>query len=292
MSDFPHLTRRHFLITGTTIVSTLPFARVAHALDKATPACLLAAEQEIGPYYIADELLRSDIAEDQTGIPLVLRIRALDVSNCKPLAGAAIDIWHCNALGIYSGYTKQNEMMPPPEMGGDHPDHNHRGPPPDFANGEMPLAPAPTDTQTFLRGVQLTDNNGEVAFTSIIPGYYQGRTNHIHFKVRLSGAISKRDGGQSYGDGHVAHTGQLFFPEKHITRLMRQEPYSDHKIRRTAQGQDDVFQHQHGAEMLARLYPVNAGDLTKGYRANVTVSVDPDATPGPAMRGHGPDSAH
>src|SRR5208282_1161914 len=96
------------------VATTLQIEHAARALGLTSEAgvCRLNPEQEVGPYYIADELVRSDVAEGNPGFPLVLRIVLVDARNCKPLANAAVDLWHCDAGGIYSGFTSQSVMGP------------------------------------------------------------------------------------------------------------------------------------------------------------------------------------
>lgn len=250
-------------------------------------------EQEVGPYYVADELLRSNITESKPGIPLTLRLAILDARTCKPLPNAAVDIWHCDALGIYSGYTKASMGPggPPPGSGPDGgPDGPPPGPPPDFANGQHggPMGPPPqmhpTDKLTFLRGIQLTDKDGAVSFRTIFPGVYPGRTNHIHFKVHIGGHASRA----TYKEGHVSHIGQVFFPEETTVSLMQQGPYTQHKIHRTTQAEDGVFQGQNGAQSIAILKPVDSANPSAGFYAELIAAVDPTATPAPANRMGGP----
>ena len=290
------------------LASAWKLQRAAWALGFAqgAPVCnTVAAEQEVGPYYVANELLRKDVREGKPGMPLDLRLAVLDVRTCKPLTHAAIDIWQCDALGLYAGFTKINPTGmgpggpggPPP---GDGPEHG--GPPPGFDPQHPGNRPGPpegfgpppamkaTDQLTFLRGIQLTDERGRVEFATVVPGYYMGRTNHIHFKVREGGHAGTREGskgGETYMEGHAAHTGQVFFPEDFVAELMRHEPYSKHQIHRTTQGEDMVYQGQHGAASVARLYPVDAKRAEAGYVAELIVAVDPTATPAP-VGGRGP----
>jgi protocatechuate 3,4-dioxygenase beta subunit len=284
------LTRRRFLTSTLAAATTLELQRAARALGFAPNAevCKLMAEQEVGPYYVAGELLRQDIVEGKAGVPLALRIAVLDVRTCKPLAGAAVDIWHCDALGVYSGYTKQSIMGPGGSGGPGGPgfDPNRQGPPPGppprgFGGPGGPPVGHPTDKLTFLRGIQMTDAEGAVRFRSVFPGFYMGRTNHIHFKVRLGGHAE----GKSYAAGHASHVGQVFFPEEFAAKLMEHEPYSLHRIHRTTQAEDDVFGDQHGELSIARLTPLSAGG---GYEAELVAAVDPTATPAPAERRGGP----
>jgi hypothetical protein len=108
-----------------------------------------------------------------------------------------------------------------------------------------------------------------------------GRTNHIHFKVRVEGMSGQR----TYEAGHTAHVGQIFFPEEVTTQLMQQEPYRGHAIHRTTQTEDGIFQSQHGTDCLAHLDRVNPADPKAGYRAQIVASVDPTATPAPVRGG-------
>ena len=287
------ISRRRFLASGVAIASTLQLQRAAWALGLGADAqvCVLNAEQEVGPYYVADELLRSDVVEGKPGVPLSLRLMVLDSRSCKPLANAAIDLWHCDAVGLYSAFTKQNPMGPGgpggPGFGGPppgfDPDHSneHGGPPEGMG---PPPENHPTDKLTFLRGIQLTDADGVVNFQTVFPGFYMGRTNHIHFKVRVGGESS----GKTYAAGHASHIGQIFFPEEIAVSLMEHEPYSRHKIHRTTQSEDGVFNGQHGSRSIASLQAIKPGQFAAGMRADIVASVDPTATPAPAQRMGGP----
>lgn len=246
---FPN--RRRLLAFG----AALPFARLAHAAP-----CTLAAEQEVGPFYVADEATRGDIVEDRAGLPLTLRLQVLDSRTCKPLAAAAVDLWHCDAMGLYSGFTRMQEMGPPAEGAPPGRPGNailRRGPPP----GPPPMM-RPTDKLTFLRGIQRTDRDGVVRFHTIFPGVYPGRTNHIHFKVHVA--------------DHVAHIGQLFFPEELAVSILKRPPYDSHRIRRTTHAEDGIFRGQGGAASIADVKM--DGEATVAV-ADLAVAVDPTATP-------------
>jgi len=282
------VSRRRFLVSSAALATTLQLRRAAHAAGLTVNAevCRLVAEQEQGPYYIVEELLRSNIVEGRPGVPLALRILVLDSRGCKPLANAAVDIWHCDASGLYSGFTQGNPMGPggpggpdgrPPGFDPQHPG-DHPGPP-----GMMGPPPEnhPTDKLTFLRGTQLTGSDGAVSFQTVFPGYYMGRTNHIHFKVRV-------DPGKSYAAGHTSHTGQIFFDERFTAELMRHEPYSLHKIHRTTQSEDAVFTDQHGDLSIARLQFSDPKHIAEGMHADIVASVDPAAIPPAAQRRGGP----
>lgn len=293
MKDPAAFTRRRFLTNTLALATTIELQRAAFAIGllENSDVCKLTPEQEVGPYYVPDELLRSNIVEDRQGIPLELRIAVLDARTCKPLPNVAVDIWHCDALGLYSGYTAQNPMGPggpppgsqggpPPEFDPQHP-HNHPGPPEGFG---PPRQNHPTDKLTFLRGIQITAPDGSVNFRTIFPGFYMGRTNHIHFKVRLDGQTANK----TYSAGHTSHNGQIFFPEEIATQLMQHEPYANHKIHRTTQTEDHVFGDQNGQLQIAKLQPLQAGQFIKGLRAEIIAAVDPTANPSPIGPGRGP----
>ena len=121
------------------------------------PSCILTPKSDEGPYFVDERLLRSDIRADAAGgapeqgasFTLALRVVVAE-GDCPPLEGAYVDIWHCNAVGTYSDEPVEG-----------------------------------TEGRTFLRGCQLSDTDGRVAFTSIFPGWYAGRAVHIHLKVRF-----------------------------------------------------------------------------------------------------------
>ena len=135
------------------------------------PDCVLTPEQDEGPFYIDFAKVRQDIVEDRPGVPLALVVTVVDSNTCKPIRNAAVDIWHCDALGIYSGEPSEG-----------------------------------SEGEAYLRGIQLTDRKGQVEFATIYPGQYPGRTTHVHVKVHTGG----RQSNGTYSGGHVSHTGQLF----------------------------------------------------------------------------------
>lgn len=123
--------------------------------DAVPAACSLTCAMTRGPCY-AETLERRDISEGYPGLPVRLALRVVDPA-CQPVAGAAVDIWHTSAAGLYSG--------------------------PD-AIDMCTRNDADAESHRFFRGVQITDENGRVDFDTIVPGWYSGRTVHFHFSVR------------------------------------------------------------------------------------------------------------
>lgn len=235
-------------------------------LFAATPECTLVPEQEEGPYYVDFRHLRRDLTESKRGVPLQLRMIAMDAKRCVPLENAALDIWHCDALGVYSGYTA---------MGG-----GERGGPGGRGKGKGgpggPRGGGPSDAQRYLRGVQLTNKEGVAEFATIYPGWYAGRTLHIHVKVHVGG----RNAGDTYQGGQVSHTGQMFFPEDITADIARMEPYAQHRyVHRTLHSEDQVVRSQGGALPMITLERLVRGKNDSGFLATVVLGVDPDATP-------------
>jgi protocatechuate 3,4-dioxygenase beta subunit len=319
-------TRRRFIRSSAATAAALPLAAKSLRLSAAEPpSCVFSTEQEEGPYYVDRELLRSDITEGKIGLPLRVRVTIVDAKTCSPIPNAALDIWHCDAVGVYSGYTKIDPAGPGGPGGPGFPGGRPPGPAPNGASGEdtppqgpppnggpggpggmrgpggpggMPPKPRTTDDLVFLRGVQITDARGIVEFKTIYPGHYPGRVNHIHMKVHVGGGATKpveadaaHPGVEVYAGGHVAHTGQLFFPEDVSRFVEATHPYSAHTIHRTTLQEDMVFNGQSGTGSVAALTPVTSTQLSDGYVAMLMVAVDPNATPqlvgfgGPPARG-------
>lgn len=181
-------------------------------------SCTITPELTEGPYYLDLNLVRQDITEGRPGAPLELTFTAVDADGCTPLTNAAIDIWHCDAAGAYSGVSG-------------------------------------AASATFLRGTQVTDARGQATFTTIYPGWYQGRAVHIHFKVHPS-ATSEM-------------TGQLFFPDELNASVYSDAPYNARGRADTPNARDSIYGQSKGATLLA---PAKTGD---GYTASITVAVGP-----------------
>jgi protocatechuate 3,4-dioxygenase beta subunit len=182
------------------ILGGLALGTVAPAWGRralAQPACTLTPEQIEGPFYLDRALVREDISEGKPGVPLRLVLRVVDAAaSCAPIPKAAVDVWQCDALGIYSGY--EGVAIAPRHVD-------------------------PVDDRTFLRGIQITDRAGGARFRTIYPGWYQGRTPHVHLKVRF---------------GAKAATTQLYFPDEITDVVYARAPYNRHPGRDTTNTTD------------------------------------------------------
>lgn len=191
--------------------------------------CMLATEVTEGPYYIDPELVRADITEGKEGVAMDMVIQVVDAS-CRPLAGARVDIWHCDAQGNYSGYANQG------------------------SDGTLD-----TSGETFLRGTQMADARGIVTFRTIYPGWYRGRTTHIHHKVFL--------------DETNVLTGQIFFPDALSQYLYDNvPPYNDRASARDTVNSNDGIAEEAGEGAYAGVR--ETGDR---YVATLVIGVDPQA---------------
>jgi protocatechuate 3,4-dioxygenase beta subunit len=199
-------------------------------------SCTVTPEGEEGPYFVDDSATgfnRSDILSNldgssmQSGIPLTLSLYVYDSEkSCAAMAGVQVDIWHCNASGIYSAEDVES-----------------------------------TTGETWLRGYQLTDANGLATFVTIIPGWYQGRTTHIHLRLR-STYDSTSTGG--------TNTTQLFFPQDTIDTINTTiRPYSAEGTNPTTNATDHVYSGEvEGANVLTL-----SGDTTNGFTATAKINL-------------------
>jgi len=183
-----------------------------------TDACAVSPNETAGPYPSTSDIFRSDIRESRQGVPLALTIRVINVSNgCAPLANANVEIWQCDAAGNYSEYGSQT-------------------------------------SQTYLRGIQTTDANGQVTFMTIYPGWYQGRATHIHIEVTMSGRSVK--------------VTQIAFPETINNAVYATGVYASRGSNPTANLQDGIF-----ADSLSSELVTPSGNPAAGYSASYQVGV-------------------
>lgn len=213
-----------------------------NAVAQGVLTCVLTPELTEGPYWIAGDKVRRDIRESRPGAPLDLRLTVLDVATCKPVKGAAVDIWHCDAGGTYSGFSSLSEAANGGGGGGG-------GLPGMDGSGSATT----TDKTRFLRGIQRTGADGVARFTTIYPGWYQGRTVHIHVKVWVG--------------GNVVHTGQVFFDDAFTDTVYKAAPYAARGTR-TTRNADDAIYVNGGSKSLVTV--TKAGS---GYAAAVAMGI-------------------
>jgi protocatechuate 3,4-dioxygenase beta subunit len=162
--DDSKLSRRTVLALFGGTAAAIAAARMGFGADEAPAAaggpagvasgavrCLLTPELTEGPFYVAGEKVRRNITEGRPGLPLTLRATVVDASTCRPIKNAAVDIWHCDAVGVYSGVQG--------------------------------------NSGTFMRGIQRTNAHGLALFKTVYPGWYPGRAVHIHVKVHVGGNV-------------------------------------------------------------------------------------------------------
>src|SRR5262245_11018340 len=217
------VTRRSLFKLGGGALAALAGWKAVEATDEASagPAavrsgavsCVLAPEQTQGPYYLPGDKVRRNVTEGKPGVPLTLKLSVLDVATCKPIKGAAVDIWHCDALGTY----------------------------------------AAESNATFLRGIQRTDAHGVATFKTIYPGWYQGRTVHVHVKVSLG--------------GNVVHTGQLYFADSLTDKVYARSPYRTRPGRTTRNADDSIYRNGGSRSTL------KVRRSGSGYVGSITVGV-------------------
>uniref|UniRef100_UPI00099CFA82 dioxygenase family protein n=1 Tax=Actinacidiphila yeochonensis TaxID=89050 RepID=UPI00099CFA82 len=275
--------------SGSPGSDTLSAARAAAAADSARMR--LTTEQIEGPYYIDYELFRKNVVEDRTGIPLLLVLRALDATTGRPIRNSAVEIWHCDASGVYSGYTQTgngNGGGPPtgtPPTGqptGTPPTDPPTGPPPGGGGGGHVT---PTDDLTWLRGIQMTDHEGFVTFRTVLPGWYSGRAVHVHTKVHTGGTRTS----EGYTGGHTCHTGQFYFEEAAVLASAAVAPYSANTVTRVTLDQDSIYPQTGTPGGLLRLV-YDHRHIGHGVVGYITMGVDPSATnDGEDAPGGGPE---
>jgi protocatechuate 3,4-dioxygenase beta subunit len=199
-------------------------------------SCGTTLEGEEGPFFVDDSgsgYQRSNVVANlsgsnvQAGVALALSITVLDTkNNCRPIQGVQVDIWSANAFGVYAGEPSQG-----------------------------------TANESWLRGYQLTDSSGKVSFSTIIPGWYSGRTTHIHVRLR-----SSYDGASSGG----SNTTQLFFDQTFIDNIYSSvAPYSSRGVNPTRNVNDRVYAQQEKGTNVLTL----SGSAGTGYSSSINLYV-------------------
>lgn len=204
--------------------------------------CRMMPRMVEGPFYFDPDLVREDITEGRPGVPLKLLLQVVEGATCQPIPGARVDVWHCDATGQYSGYDGQGD---------------DRG--------------ISTKGEKFLRGTQTTNAAGEVAFKTIYPGWYRGRTTHIHFKVLL--------------DENAMLTGQMYFPDALSEYIFTTiAPYTERAAKRDTLNSTDWIAGADGDHVSF----ASIREEADAYVATLVIGVDRAAGPEPTGFGRPP----
>ncbi|PNS18593.1 hypothetical protein CAC42_5132 [Sphaceloma murrayae] len=173
-------------------------------------SCILTPEVTYGPYYVSGEYYRTNVVEDQVGVPVHIEYQYIDVDTCEVATGLYLETWSTNATGVYAGVVASG-------------------------NGDQ------TDTsnlnKTFQRGVTKVDDEGVGFFDVLFPGHYLGRTTHIHLMTHLNGTVFAN---KTFKSDNVLHTGQLFFDEDLIDQVNAVSPYNTNTVARTLNKDDSI----------------------------------------------------
>ena len=222
---------------GSTTYATSTSAAVTLTVT-GLASCSETLEGEEGPYFVDDSAtgyLRSNILSNldgtstQTGVPLTLNIYVFDSENsCVAMQGVQVDIWQCNSAGVYSAESAES-----------------------------------TTGQSWLRGYQLTDATGKVSFTTILPGWYSGRTNHIHLRFRSTYDETDTSG---------SNTAQLFFDQTLVNTLATTvAPYSTEGTNPTTNASDRVYTTEEKGTTLLTLTGSTAAGYTATFNAYMPI---------------------
>jgi protocatechuate 3,4-dioxygenase beta subunit len=193
--------------------------RGANAIAAATQ-CTLTKELTEGPYYVAGEPTRQNITEGIAGLPLILSFRVVDATTCKVIPGADVEIWHADPEGEYSAFDGASKKT------------------------------------SYLRGHQIANAKGVAKFITVFPGWYSGRTPHIHVKAHVNGA--------------EVHTGQVFFKTSIEKKVYSKPPYTGRSGQRVYNSGDNIYK-QIGSSGIV---PLKKRSGKKGYAGTITLAVD------------------
>ncbi|CCA73686.1 hypothetical protein PIIN_07639, partial [Serendipita indica DSM 11827] len=294
---------------ATSIYSTTTSTAAAAHYSAIKNTCVMAPEVVEGPYYLRDDYVRQDIREDQAGTPLYLDIGVLDITTCTPVTDAFVEIWSANAQGEYSGFgnagttggggngtTPSGSGGPPggsaPTQSGNDtaiPTGTFSGPAPSGSGGPSGgggggMSSGKANGDNFLRGGYTVDENGIVeiiasdSLRTIYPGFYSGRTVHIHTMVHQN--LSYHSNGTIISSsGSLRHIGQFFFDEAFNTEVLAQEAYLNSGQSHTYNDEDGILQTANTDGYSAFVEIERLGDtLDEGLLGYITVGIDTSAS--------------
>ena len=224
------------LPTGSPATGSVALDPTTPVFAQDVPSCVVRPELTEGPYFVDDQLNRSDIRVEPStgsmtpGVPLALTVNVSQIAagSCAPLAGAQVNVWQCDALGVYSGVNDNS-------------------------------FPSTTVGEKFLRGYQMTDDNGVASFATIYPGWYRGRAVHVHFKIRTTASTG----------GAYEFTSQFFFDDALSDQVHSQAPYASKGQRDTRNASDGIYRGG-GDQLVLNVMPTDDG----GYAATFPIGLD------------------
>ncbi len=196
--------------------------------------CVVRPASTAGPYYVDEKLNRSDIRGDPSDgtvklgalLVLIINVSSIAEGSCVPLEGAVVDVWHCDAEGVYSDAVDPN---------------------------------FDTTGKKFLRGYQVTDKNGVAKFITIYPGWYSGRTVHIHYKIRSPASAQSP----------YEFVSQIYFDEGMSDRIYAKPPYATRGKRNVSNLTDRLYNRDGGRQSMLAVTPSKGG-----YAGTFDVALD------------------
>lgn len=201
-------------------ITAVPAEADLIALLDSANTCGLAGEETQGPYWFDVDSIRTDIREGRPGTEFALAVRVRDAA-CTPVPDCVVEIWHCDAGGVYSGFAAQSTGP------GGGPRGAGSGATSDGSYSQGDQEAIPSDDGTYLRGAQVADATGIVQFTTIFPGWYRGRTTHVHVKVHI--------------DRRTVLTTQLYVDDAVADEIYTASPYDARTGRDTTNANDSIY---------------------------------------------------
>ncbi|KAI0095366.1 aromatic compound dioxygenase [Daldinia grandis] len=214
-------------------------------------SCLLTPEVTQGPYYVGGEYVRQNIIEDQAGVDTILDYQVIDVNTCEPVTDVYVEMWHCNATGVYGGIV---------------------------ASGNGDTSDESNINNTWLRGIQKTDSDGVAQFESIFPGHYTGRATHIHVMIHQNAVLF--DNSTLGNNVSASHVGQAFFDQDLIAAVELTAPYSTNTQELTSNGDDGILSEETATDGVDPFfeYTLLGESITDGLFAWVAFGINATAS--------------
>ncbi|KAI0831035.1 aromatic compound dioxygenase [Hypoxylon sp. FL0890] len=210
-------------------------------------SCLLTPEVTQGPYYVGGEYVRENLIEDQAGVDTILDYQVIDINTCEPVTDVYVEMWHCNATGVYGGVV---------------------------ASGNGDSSDETNINNTWLRGIQKTNSDGVAQFESIFPGHYTGRATHIHIMIHQNAVLLANS---TLGNNvSASHIGQTFFDQDLINAVELTEPYNTNTQELTTNADDGILLEETATDGVDPFfeYTLLGNDITDGIFAWVAFGIN------------------